>query len=458
MDVFSSTTLSQHTPLVVVVFNDEDSFERKNVWEPLINKLSDSLHDFLIKVGYVTSQSEVGQSLKRMYGFQSPAIIFFDGFLEAPPSNSSILTKLPKFFTGELDFKSLLRWILQSISPDFITRLDHENDLFDWFRKLPQYSQLPRILYFTKEPYVGPVYRVLSQIMQQDAVFGVVVNAFEGDPNKKVLAQRYNISQESELPAFLVLHRRDGGKTGVEDEVHRLQTVTKKSTVHSIMDTLLKDLPDASANVMRESGERINPKTIEKLWERRLYILREVEKERKEILNWMEKETSQPSTSYNPPVEVRTQAEWEKNFVVLSKGHQCLIVFSEPALMENATSILKGVADKIVGSTGSEMLKRLHFVVVDAAVSGEVMRFFGADPSGLPAVVLLMGEAQMYFNFDGSFSEDHLVDFYQINSKAQTASAGKSFSTRKMPPLSVPKGEPLTHPSENNQKGNEGDL
>lgn len=438
-----------HSPLVLIVYDDSDTVTVDNVWKKVITGVSDALHPFTAKTAHMGSSTTAGRAVLDGFGIFTPAILLFDGILRPVPHQTGTLAKMPIAYGGELSVSRVTRWVLESISGDLITRIDTDADLTRLFSKYPGYPELPRVLYFSRNGYVSPVVRVLSQIFQSDAVFGSVVAPFEDDDDagsKAEIAKRYGIESKDDLPAFVVL-RPSQSQSGV-DNVVRVDGVAEDSVTVDLSAALEAELPDSAVSAYRHYAATGEGSRLNMAQKRKLYILSELGRERAEVFgedaNGMgggDSATAAELAKLAEPVVVTTQSEWQRYCAQMRDGSHCFAVVADPSELDSAKDVLRATAARILKSVSAGRAELISFVIIDADRSGSIRQFLDVGSNGVPDAVLLTATSpRLFYNFIGSFSSDNLVRFYLSKTQVKTPTGGTRYLAHLVPGLADPPG------------------
>lgn len=432
-DEYHQYLASMTTPLVSVMFDDSNTLEVEQAWRPLFKNLSAMLSPLGIRITSLPKSSPVTSRMQKAADLQLPSIWFFDGVSRYVTDRSKDVSKLPLQYVGSVDEYRLMQWILKSVSVTFLDRITNDAELYDYFDKYPGFPELPRILLFTAQSCVCPMFRVLGQMFQFDAVTGVVVDTFKS-PETAAIAKRYNVTSEDELPAIVVLHKENTFPE--RDSVHRLH-VTAASGIRELATAINTVIPDSMVNILtkvRDSNDRSLYSLLEK---RRQYIIEEVGRKQAELAAIMEEVTS--TVHVKPPVVVRTTGELRKQCIQSQKGVTCLLVIAAEETVTASVDTLHKAAKRITRSVPPEQTSSFHYVVVPAELATDIISHFEMEDSkeSLPAVLLFQSlPHRVYYQMPNSFTEEHLVTFVMSRTlRGSAALDGKRFIPRIVPGL-----------------------
>lgn len=447
---FSNALAAVHVPMVLFVFDAAGPPSNAGAWQKFISQFSDTMKLFSLKTGYVFSTSPLGKDLVKGFGISVPAVMMFDGLLQPMPNQPQSYGKVPVGYSGDMTLPKMMRWVLSNISPNLITRVNDLEDLQDLFGKYPGYPELPRVLYFPASDYVGPVFRVLSQLFQADAAFGVVVSPFDTE-EKAAIAKRYGVRDKADLPAIVVLRPHSSGNA---DDVVRVDGVTRVSTVEEIAERLHAELPDSAIRSMEAYASTQDGTLVNAVQRRKLYILQEVARERAELFGDEADEPPSAAEEHSMVVTIASQQLWQQQCAYMLQDGYCLAVIAERTEMASAKAVLQKAAKQIVKSIPRGLRPRVRFVVLEAERSRAIAEFFALGQHGLPDVVLLSSASPaVFFNFVGSYSSDNLARFFLSKTQAKTVVGGTRYKAYRIPAL-----EPEPTPTNRSPTGDDEDL
>lgn len=387
---FRNIVLDPNVPIMVAIYDTSNAKSTETIAKAMETCAAELRQ--IVEFAYVDGSSEDGKQLAQMFGIQQPpTLIFFNPELvPVPGGQEGQLMKSPLGYEGDGTASSIMKFILSSISLNHIERVSSDHELADFFSKFSG-MELPRILYFTEQSSVSPLYIGLSHYFRYGAVFGV---AFAN--NSAEVQRRYGVT---EFPALLALTPSGSH----DDEVTVMKGLTKDTTYEELMAFIEKFvLPIERQAAIRPS----------------IYL----EEER---LRQKEKDHAKMAKAL-PPRLIETKKDWVHLCLTRKKGH-CMAVFLDDVSNEDRIpyEMLSNVSFKIASKSSQE----LQIVIIDGLHNYEIANHFGMT-NGLPDVVVLNAAKRTYMNLVGSVTERGLSNFYLDKA---VKSAGKPYKAKKVP-------------------------
>ncbi|EPY28480.1 hypothetical protein STCU_05100 [Strigomonas culicis] len=305
-----------------------------------------------------------------------------------------------------------------------IERIDNPRDLLEYLQLYPAYPKLPRVLLFTAQNYVGPLYKALSQALYTDAVFGAVVAPFT-TKDKAAVAEMYGV-KKSDLPAIVVLYPQDRGDA---DEVKRVPNVSASSTLEDLTAALQPMLPDAYENqlVQAPPEEQENVQRIH--GQRKSYIATEHDIKRSKL------DAKRAQEEAPAPVVVNSQTAW-KDLQMNLLGHQTFIAFVQPGEAAKTSEMLHSTTKRIFKELPSIAREgRLIFAIIEGTSHHEINKFFGVDVTQFPQLIFIDASTPKtkYYKHVAAFNEDRILHFYVTKGADALATGGKDFKLDDIP-------------------------
>ncbi|CAD2214206.1 hypothetical protein AGDE_14901 [Angomonas deanei] len=339
-----------------------------------------------------------------------------------PDMSERGLTKPVKVFEGELSPVTLVNFVLESISPLALERVDNFRDVQSLFSLYPGYPKIPRILYFTNNDHVSPMLRSLSQQLAYSSVMGVVEEAFS-TADKRAIAKHYGIESKAELPLFVVLFPSDGNR----DEVVKVEGLQSHSVIGDVASALKR-----AARITDGEGDASTNHTY-KL--RLNYMVTEMNR------RWVALKKEKVLSAKVMCHVIRNRKEWD-DFMVVPPGQFAAIAFAKKEDISRAKDILinatRSIMEQMVAPVAQNRFMRLG--VVDETLARDVRQFFkaGAD-GGSPSLVFIQrdgDEGSVYYDFNGKFVPERIAHVF-VSIVGESTQKPHPFKMSKVPGLKL---------------------